>query len=800
MKLKRVLSLALSAALMLGLFILPPESRARAVNGSAFADISDPEVAEAVEVLRLLGAVNGNGGNNYVPNGTLTRGEFCKLAVVVMGKESLEPAQRNRTIFLDVPSTHWARGYINLATSLTPGGEMAGGDSKISARLISGVGNGNFEPDRPIKYAEAVTLLVRILGFTDADVATGSAWYDGYLTTAAARGLTQGLNVGAMDTLTRGQAALLFRNLIFTPVKDSQTCYLEAKLGGALADDKIVLSYSSTSATGRAAIKLAGQEDSVLTDRLGISADLVGIRGKMATDKNGRFLTLLPNESDTIRRVTLTSAPTKDGNLVVGSERISIPNNATVWRGSQQETFSQAMSKLYSGTNLVLCYGADGRLNYLCVTSGTGISTAGSTSMVARTDPKGRNPFASLTGGDTGYQIYKNGVPATAEDLRQYDVATYDSTSKILQVSDLRLTGQYENADPNPTLPTTVTVMGKQFTVLPEAAADLASFKIGNTVTLLLTVNGEVAGAVEPKQARSNIVGIVEECSESSATVRPLVDIPGADGAPVKFSGDPNLGSSYAANNLVGQIVTISSYEKGQITLNKVRGSGATGDLDLDALKVGSISLSDNVRFFEKVGTSSLVEINPSQITLTSVPNSKIAYVNRDYSKKINIVVLEDVTGDLYSYGFLLRGESHQSSSLGDVVNTTVSVRNSAGDSTPLITGLTFSPNQVGGIVSAAVEDKAAAIVFLTDVRGVASRQFNLEEHYVTLNGARYPIASNVQCYNRSTGTWFNNEVAEGDSNGWAALERALNFSDEFIVYYDKSPDQGGKIRMVTFR
>lgn len=799
MKLKRVLSLALSAALALGLFILPPETRAQAANGSAFSDISDPQVAEAVELLRLLGAVHGTGGSNYVPNGTLTRGEFCKLAVVVMGKESLESAQRNRTIFLDVPATHWARGYINLATSLTPGGEFAGPDSK-AGRLISGVGNGNFEPDRPIKFAEAVTLLMRILGFSDTDVAAGSAWYDGYLTAAAARGLTQNLNVGALSTLTRGQAAVLFRNLLFTAMKESDTCYLEAKLGGRLTDDTIVLSYSATSGSGRAAVTLAGQEGSVLTDRLGIPAELVGVRGKMATDKNGRFLTLLPNESDTIRRVTLTSAPTKDGKLVVGSERIAIPNNAAVWRGTQQETFSQAMSKLYSGTNLVLCYGADGKLNYLCVTSGTGSSTAGSTSLVARTNPNGRNPFAALAGGDTGYQIYKNGVPAAVEDLRQYDVATYDSTAKILQVSDLRLTGQYENADPNPTLPTTVTVMGKKFTVLPEAAADLASFKIGNTITLLLTVNGEVAGAVAPKEARSNIVGVVEECSESSATVRPLIDIPGADGTPVKFSGNPNLSSAYAANNLVGQIVTISSYEKGQISLNKVSGSGASGSLDLDNRSVGNVKLSDNARFFEKVGASSLVEINPSQITLNTVPNNKIAYVNRDYSKKINLVVLEDVTGDLYDYGFLLRGESRQSSGLGEVVNATVSVRNSAGDSTPLITGLTFSHNQAGGVVSIAAADKAASIVFLTDVRGVAASLFNMEEHYVTISGARYPIATNVQCYNRSTGEWFNNQVAEGDANGWAALERALNFADEFTVYYDKAPDQGGKIRMVTFR
>ena len=41
------------------------------------------------------------------------------------------------------------------------------------------------------------------------------------------------------------------------------------------------------------------------------------------------------------------------------------------------------------------------------------------------------------------------GVPATAADLRQYDVTTFDKNTNILYVSDLRLTGVYENASPS---------------------------------------------------------------------------------------------------------------------------------------------------------------------------------------------------------------------------------------------------------------------------------------------------------------------------------------------------------------
>ena len=148
MKRKRILAGALAAATLAGLLTLP----ATAAGGSAFTDISDSDTAEAAEILRLLGVVDGTGGASYRPGGTLTRAEFCKMAVDVMGKGDLEPAQRGRTIFLDVGPRHWARGYVNLASSLTTSGELAGtpssqsdeGSKAPADRLILGVGNGAF--------------------------------------------------------------------------------------------------------------------------------------------------------------------------------------------------------------------------------------------------------------------------------------------------------------------------------------------------------------------------------------------------------------------------------------------------------------------------------------------------------------------------------------------------------------------------------------------------------------------------------------------------------------------------------
>lgn len=93
MRLKRLISCLLSAALLAGLLVFPPAS---ASGSGGFSDISDSTVADAAEMLRLLGVVDGTGGGAFNPGGTLSRAEFCKMTVEIMGRGAEEPAQRNR--------------------------------------------------------------------------------------------------------------------------------------------------------------------------------------------------------------------------------------------------------------------------------------------------------------------------------------------------------------------------------------------------------------------------------------------------------------------------------------------------------------------------------------------------------------------------------------------------------------------------------------------------------------------------------------------------------------------------------
>ena len=184
--------------------------------------ITDEATAEAAEILRLLGIVSGTGSGNFEPGRTLTRAEFCKMAVEIMGNGDKVAAQMNRTVFADVPSTPWARGYVAVATQ---GSSSGSGESAVSTPgIIRGDATGRFHPDRAITGAEAVTILMRILGYHDANVGVGAVWYDGYFSTARSIGLTDGLTLNPTGSITRGQAAILFENLLFTKSKAATTC------------------------------------------------------------------------------------------------------------------------------------------------------------------------------------------------------------------------------------------------------------------------------------------------------------------------------------------------------------------------------------------------------------------------------------------------------------------------------------------------------------------------------------------------------------------------------------------------
>lgn len=169
-------------------------------NLSAFAqipqEVKGTRYETAVSVLNAMGIMNGDENGEYRLDDTIIRSELTKMAVTAMGMEDAAATAKGSTEFTDVGSEHWASGYINVATNLG---------------IIEGDGDGNFRPNDPITYREAVTIMVRATGYEPAAQSKGG-YPKGYLTTASENKVLSGVQGQTEEEITRGNVAILTNN------------------------------------------------------------------------------------------------------------------------------------------------------------------------------------------------------------------------------------------------------------------------------------------------------------------------------------------------------------------------------------------------------------------------------------------------------------------------------------------------------------------------------------------------------------------------------------------------------------
>lgn len=792
MKIKRLLSSALAGALTLSLVTALPTASATL---APFRDISDPQLQESVQFLRLMGVTDGVGEGLFNPTGTLSRAEFCAMAVRALDRADEVAAQEGRTIFKDVPSTYWARGYINVASQTT-----GTGDNAVPG-IIRGDATGCFHPDAPITFAEAVTILMRVLGYDDSSVGFGMAWYDGYLATAASAGLTDDIYATPTGSITRAQAATLFYNLYFTNVKGEKDKSYLVSLGGKEEEGGIVLDVDATADDGTTGA-VETTKGTYKTGR-GFDASLEGFEGKAILDADGKLLAFQLKEGTSSRTVNITG--TQATYLTIsGGDKLDVEPNTTVYQEGKATTWKDCYADVKVPASVTFHYGANGKLSHLFFPT---TDPDGVTSMVARTVPNGNaNPFASMAGGGT-YAMFKNGVEASASDIRQWDVATWDAGTRVIQVSDLKLTGVYESVSPSPEAPITIRLMGVAFDVLPSARNDLSAFKPGDKITLLLTTSHQVAGAVSADVVKGEAVGVAS-VSDTTATVKLFQ-------GGLEVTGEVHSAAKDRYNN---QLVTVTSSSSGRLSLSLLSGSAARGDLNTAQRKVGEKSLAENVVVYDRVEKGDMVAVDYDQLPAT-VSRNKIAFTATDSTGKINCLVLADATGDAYQYGYFKytnapeedtpvyrRDENgkivedndgnpvvdHYDTKTTGAPTLCVKQGGDKGTETTSAAGKILSSvrNNAPGGVAYTTDGWVASTVYLTSITNVGRASFDMEDMTVTVAGVTWPVSDKVQCYNNSTKTWF--------TSGKEGLENARAYSDQLTLYYDRPASEGGKIRMVV--
>lgn len=187
--LKKILAMTLAFAMLMSVV---------AYAGYNDVDI-DADYAGAVELLSALEIFVGDDLGNFNPNKTITRAEMAAIMCRAKGLEGAATSSKGSTKFYDVPASHWASGYINVANQ---------------NGIIAGYGDGNFGPDDTVTYNQAVRMVVSALGF-DPMASGKGGWPTGYLVVANTYGITEGVS-----DATRADIAVLVYNALSTPMMD----------------------------------------------------------------------------------------------------------------------------------------------------------------------------------------------------------------------------------------------------------------------------------------------------------------------------------------------------------------------------------------------------------------------------------------------------------------------------------------------------------------------------------------------------------------------------------------------------
>ena len=741
-----------------------------APTSATFSDISDSRVAQTASVLSALGIMEGTGENTFSPNTALTRAQFCKLAVTALGFSDVS-AYGSYTIFPDVKSTHWAAQYINAAVRHPDLKEQA---------IIRGYADGTFGPDKAVNFGEACTMLLRMLGYTEADV--GPFWPADYVARAQALGLTEGITItDAKSTVTRANAAIMLLNTLGTPLKGEEGGLLLNKVASSTIENGILLETSETDAS-LAANEAIFYEDGTTTETPRKTAgtldkSLIGVRGTLVIGKDDKAVVgVVPGDGETESyEVTSVSA-----DRIETKERTLRPDRNTKLYISREDwklsTFAESWAGIQAGDTLTCYYDTYGTLELMAVLPK--VSSSSMHSFVYGTSTSANVP--------EGYTIVKNGVVIDATKLKKYDVITLDAANHKAIVSDTKLSGRYESGTPTIAYPQSIEMYGTSYAISDTAATSFADLKLGDYITLLFNTNKEVVAAYPKSVVSADMQGIVTAVKESNATVSLI------NGLTLR---DLTVTSEKDLSSLQGRLVTVSQDSSGKAYLTQRTLSGkVSGNWSIEEGKLGDRLVSPQAQIYEEVLSGApLCTIQTSDIVQTTVPSNQIRYTVTDSAGTVVCIILGDVTGESWTYGIAYgekRGDEDDENS-----NVTYHIRlkywdGSKTDELPYrvlsLSGLTSgTPVGIpkGYSTNENVVNTSLSTQKLTLVDTVELSAFDGTTGVKTKDGY-YALADNIGVYITAR-------------NEFISLQSARANYTSFRLYANKSAEDGGKIRVI---
>ena len=269
-----------------------------------------------------------------------------------------------------------------------------------------------------------------------------------------------------------------------------------------------------------------------------------------------------------------------------------------------------------------------------------------------------KGPFVAEEGTQlpfTPVSVYRNDKTSASAELNKYDVYYYSESLQTVWIYTRRAAGRITAVSPSASAPTSVTVAGTSYTIASSsAAAQLSSLNgggVGEVVTLLLGMDNEVADVITGEEADSVFYGVVQTATRSlvednGADVLQKISVMCTDGIIRTVNIDKSL------NYPTGWLVEISVTPEGE-QVTAIESKSVSGTINDTATALGDYALADDVQILDTTSEGLAGTVRPSRIAGTKLNALTVRYYTLNEQGQIDRLILNDVTGDLWSYGVL---------------------------------------------------------------------------------------------------------------------------------------------------
>lgn len=439
---------------------------------SAHAQFSDVDTssyyAPYVNMLTECGILSGRGDGTFDPNALVTRAELAKISVVMTdGAPS-----GGSSLFGDMSASHWASAYVNTAAR---------------TGIITGYTDGTFRPEKNLTYAEAVTVALRMLGYTSADLTGGYPY--AYINKAAELGLTEGLSFSPDDVISRRDTAYIFGKAFVTDKKGGSE--LLGDMGYALSEECTVLSSYGASEneinTTIGSFTYSGEKSSYVATRVRLvtdGSDAVAVLPVRA-EREGGIITGLSGS---------TVSYFDDGEI----KTVQLAPSANIYFEGAQSPFSTIKQSVSIGDSFYYSRTKNGGFDY---------------GVVEEND----NMIPAFGADSVSYGSYtvKNSKMCHTSEIKPYDAVYYYPEQNLSLVYSSSVSGIFQNAYPTKANASVITISGVDYSVDTAEAQDAVSrLTINDTVTAALGRNGGAA-AVFKADLGTDVYGIERVIGDS---------------------------------------------------------------------------------------------------------------------------------------------------------------------------------------------------------------------------------------------------------------------------------------------